>query len=374
MNLPHTPDPENDHDPEQNAARAADGNDDEHRPASEPPPLPASHAASPPPPPTTSNKPTFSNWWPLLGGALIGLILRAIFSGEEDGRFSPMLPVFLLLAPLAVGAVTVYLAERVQPRSLGYYVLAPMISTCLFVLGSMAMLWEGAICAILILPVFMLVGAFGGLIMGVICRMKWKSRRPTVYSFVALPVVLAALGIGNETPQRFEHVERSTLIQAAPAEVWKHLLDADHIRASEVDRAWMYRIGVPTPLAGVTHRSDRGLVREVRMGKGIHFRQMSSDWQPHRYVRWQYLFEEDSVPAGALDDHVRIGGEYFDLRDTTYTLTPRGDATVLTIRMDYRVSTGFNWYAVPLADWLIGDFSEVILDFYRQRAQARPAA
>ena len=46
--------------------------------------------------------------------------------------------------------------------------------------------------------------------------------------------------------------------------------------------------------------------------------------------------------------------------------------TRLAIRMSYRVSTHFNWYAAPVADWLVGDFAEVILDFYAKRAAATP--
>lgn len=62
---------------------------------------------------------------------------------------------------------------------------------------------------------------------------------------------------------------------------------------------------------------------------------------------------------------------YFDLLDTTYTLTPIGDKTQLDIQMRYRVSTQFNWYADPIAQWLIGNFAEVILRFYRQRSENR---
>ena len=36
----------------------------------------------------------------------------------------------------------------------------------------------------------------------------------------------------------------------------------------------------------------------------------------------------------------------------------------------YRVSTQFNWYAGPIAALLIGNFSEVILAFYRRRSEA----
>ncbi|MGO4262376.1 hypothetical protein [Lysobacter sp. TAB13] len=348
-----------------------------------PPPLPPSaqprsvapQQSPPPPPPRTSVlRAALIGAVPVIGGAVIGLGLRLAFNGNPGTTFATMLWIFILLAPFAIGAVTVYLAERIRPRSTAYHFFMPMLSVCLCLLGSMMVMLEGAICVLLIAPVFAVMSAVGGIVMGVICRAAGWSKTPTVYSFVALPIVLALLGVGQDEPRRFEHVERKVLIQAPPTAVWKVLLDADHIRADEVDRAWMYRIGVPTPLAGLTHQTPTGLVREVRMGKGIHFRQMSADWRPQRYVHWQYQFEEDSVPAGALDDHVRIGGDYFDLLDTRYTLTPRGDATELSIRMDYRVSTGFNWYTVPLADGLIGNFSEVILEFYRHRAEAPASA
>jgi hypothetical protein len=70
-----------------------------------------------------------------------------------------------------------------------------------------------------------------------------------------------------------------------------------------------------------------------------------------------------------LDDHVRIGGHYFDLVDTSYELVPRGAGTELSIRMRYRVSTQFNWYAEPIARWLVGNFEETILAFYKRRGE-----
>ena len=86
-------------------------------------------------------------------------------------------------------------------------------------------------------------------------------------------------------------------------------------------------------------------------------------------MRWTYRFDEDSFPPGALDDHVKIGGDYVDIIDTEYVLTPVGaHATRLTTRMHYRVSTQFNWYATRLAGGLIGNFEEVILDLYAHRA------
>ena len=67
---------------------------------------------------------------------------------------------------------------------------------------------------------------------------------------------------------------------------------------------------------------------------------------------------------------MRIGGHYFDLVDTSYTLTPVSEGTELKVRMSYRVSTQFNWYADPLARLLLGDVAQVNLEYYAARSTA----
>lgn len=106
------------------------------------------------------------------------------------------------------------------------------------------------------------------------------------------------------------------------------------------------------------------------MGKGIHFEQVAVEWRPGERVRWLYRFSDDSVPPNALDEHVEIGGMYFDILDTEYALQRAQGGTTLSVRMSYRVSTQFNWYARPLADYLIGNFEDVILKFYARRAES----
>jgi hypothetical protein len=312
----------------------------------------------------------FSNWWPLAIGALTGIVLRLIFVGKPGGAWSAMDAAFIYLAPVAVGAVTVYVAETKQRCAWSYYVWAPIVANCLFVVGTMAILIEGVICVIIILPLFSALGAFGGVLMGAICRV---TRRPrgAVYSFAALPVLLGFLPVDGGEPPRIRTIERSIVVEASPEQVWRQIHDARDIRPEEVGHAWMYRIGVPLPMAGVTHKTPEGFVRKVTMGKSIHFDQVAAEWQENRYVRWIYRFEPGSFPAHPLDDHVAIGGHYFDLLDTAYALTPTGaGTTALSVTMRYRVSTQFNWYADGVARVLIGNFEEVILDFYRRRAMS----
>jgi hypothetical protein len=110
------------------------------------------------------------------------------------------------------------------------------------------------------------------------------------------------------------------------------------------------------------------------MGKGIQFDQIATEWEVCRRVRWRYHFTPDSFPPRALDDHVRIGGEYFDVLDTAYSLEPgRNGTTTLRVSISYRVSTRYNWYAQPVAELFVGNFEETALRFYAHRAEAQAA-
>jgi hypothetical protein len=322
----------------------------------------------PTPPPAPKHLLAFSKWWPLLAGALTGIALRLAFWGKPGEVLAVMSAAFIYLAPIAVGAVTVYLAERRRRQDWGYYVLAPALANTLFVLGTLAILVEGLICAIIILPMFWVLGAIGGTIMGAICRTtRWP--RPTVGAFAALPLALGIFPLHGLDEERIGSIERTIRVEASPADIWRQIHDVRDIRPEEVDAAWIYRIGVPLPIAGVTEHTPTGWVRKITMGKHVHFDQVVADWSENHHVRWTYRFDDDSFPAGALDDHVRIGGHYFDLIDTEYTLTPEdARSTLLRIRMRYRVTTQFNWYADAVARLLIGNFEEVILGFYDHRA------
>jgi uncharacterized protein YndB with AHSA1/START domain len=307
--------------------------------------------------------------WPIVAGVLAGLALRYVFSGKPGDPYATMMASFILLTPLVVGAVTVYVAERQRPRTWRYHFFAAALSNVCCVIGAMLVLWEGLICAILIVPLFALFGGLGGLLMGAICR---RTRRPgsSLYSLAALPLVLGFLETGLPLPDSIRGVERQVHIDAPPGTVWRYLQNTGRITPAEVEHGWLYRIGVPLPEIGATEHGAQGSVRRIRMGKGIRFDQIVAEERPGRYIRWTYRFAPDSVPPRALDDHVAIGGAYFDMLDTSYTLTPRGAGTDLRIRMRYRVSTRFNWYVGPIADALFGNFEETILGFYRGRSEA----
>jgi len=313
-------------------------------------------------------------WWPLLAGVLFGLVLRMLYSGKPGDMFETMSGSFALLAPIAVSAVTVYVAELRARRTWAYYFWMGALANVLFVTGTFLIHIEGLICVILAAPLFSIIGGVAGLIVGAVFRWTRWMRRAT-YCFALLPVVLGTYEHYLPLPQNIHTVERTITVAAPRADVWDQLMTAPAIQPAEIDNGLMYRIGVPLPESALAGETDEGsLVRRIRMGKGIQFDQIATEWEVCRRVRWRYHFTPDSFPPRALDDHVRIGGEYFDVLDTEYSLEPgRNGTTTLRVSISYRVSTRYNWYAQPVAELFVGNFEETALRFYAHRAEAQAA-
>ena len=238
----------------------------------------------------------FRAWWPVGFGAIAGLLLRLVFSGKSGDPYVAMMASFIIGSPVLVSVVTVYLAERVERRTWGYYFVAPFVANLMFVVGTLLIEVEGWICAI-------------------------------VSSVALLPLLGGAVEQRVHTTRLERVQQRDMVIAAAPEDIWRVLVDTRDIRPAEVQDAWMYRIGVPTPNAGIGDFRDGEHLRHITMGKGVHFDQVATDWEENRRVTWRYRFADDSFPPGALDDHVRIGGQYFDVSECTYSLAPVAGGT-----------------------------------------------
>ena len=144
------------------------------------------------------------------------------------------------------------------------------------------------------------------------------------------------------------------------------------IQPSELGSGFAFWIGVPYPMGAEVIEPRVGGIRKSRWQRGVSFDEEITALETNRYVRWVYHFDDDSFPPGSLDDHVKVGGTHFDLEDTSYRLKPEGPDTRLEISVRYRVTTNFNWYAAPWADFLVGDTAVALLTFYKNRSERQP--
>ncbi|MBC3919382.1 hypothetical protein H8L32_17965 [Undibacterium sp. CY18W] len=77
----------------------------------------------------------FSKWLPFIAGAVIGVVLRLVFSGTTGSAYTAMASAFIWLVPMAVGVSTVFVAECQTRQSWWFYVTGPIVANTLFVSG-----------------------------------------------------------------------------------------------------------------------------------------------------------------------------------------------------------------------------------------------
>jgi len=311
-------------------------------------------------------------------GALYGLAMRLVFGSPAlDHPAShlatgPMLGAFVVLVPLLIGVFTVH-AVRQRPPSLVFALFGPWVPTVCFALGSGVALIEGSICIMMALPIFCILSSLGGLLCWIVLKFV-DVPQAGVNALLLLPLLFA--WPESQLPLE-DAAARSTAaihIAVPPEAVWGLINRATAITPSEMRTGLAYRIGLPYPVEAVTHATSAGRVRRLRWAGGVAFDEPITAWDENRYIAWRYAFDARSFPAGTLDEHVLIGGNYFDLVDTAYRLVPEDGGTRLEIVVDYRVSTHFNWYAAAAGRLLVDDAARTILHFYKQRAEAAARA
>jgi hypothetical protein len=130
-------------------------------------------------------------WWPLAAGVLFGVAMRVVYSGRPGEAYDAMMGSFALLAPIAIAAVTVHVAELRERRTWSYYFWISALANLLFTLGTFVIHIEGLICVILAAPLFAIVGGVAGLIVGAVFRGTQWLRRAT-YCCALLPLMLGS--------------------------------------------------------------------------------------------------------------------------------------------------------------------------------------
>jgi hypothetical protein len=309
----------------------------------------------------------------VLGGALYGVAMRALFGVLSTSLKGPMSLAFLIGTPIAVGALTIHAARSKNP-SVWVMAFLPWVSILLMLIGCAVTMMEGAICLFLLAPLFLLFASFGGLMMGLALKVR-EDRSSSLKAVALLPLLIALGDRGMPLPDRHLEIRQSVLVHASPHVVWQQILTARDIRPAELPLSITHLIGVPRPVEGVNRMTPEGEVRFSRWERGVNFQGVVTNRKEDASITWHYRFDAHSFPKGSMDEHVAIGGRYFDLDDTTFNLEPMpGGMTRLEIVAHYRVSSAINFYAVPAADFLGRDFVSTILGLYKSRSERAEGA
>lgn len=293
-----------------------------------------------------------------------------------DAVFVPMTVGFLFLVPLALGFLVVWLGERDAGWSWWQWVVIPWAPAFTALGAALLLAWEGIICIFLWAPLVMIMSSLGGLVAGLWRR--WRRRRAPASALLGvllLPFAFAPWESRLSTGDEIRAVETSIDIAADPDTVWNEIVEVRPIARAEQGRRLVHMIGFPHPIEARTIGRGVGSVRHATFEGGVLFVETVTRYEPGKRLSFSIRADPNSIPQQTLDEHVTVGGPYFDVLDGDYAIELLTPATVrLYLTSRHRLSTHFNLYAGAWTDFILRDVQENILDVVRHRAESARTA
>ncbi|MEO6710629.1 MAG: hypothetical protein ABI054_00005, partial [Planctomycetota bacterium] len=153
--------------------------------------------------------------------------------------------------------------------------------------------------------------------------------------------------------------------------VWREIASVPEIRPEEHHFAWSHLIGFPRPIAATLTGSGVGAVRHATFERGVLFIERVTAWREEKQLEFTIDADPDTIPAAALDQHVTVGGPYFDVLSGAYAIEPLPDGGVLLhLSSEHRLSTTFNRYASLWTDFIMRDTQRYILEIIKRRCES----
>lgn len=317
----------------------------------------------------------------LMTGAGLGLaygfgvrLLGALFPAKD---FAIVMTLgFMVLMPFALGCITIYFAEIRQSQRIRVWIFLPWLPMAAALIATMLALLEGVICIAMFAPLGLALASLGGLMGGVAARFirQHRARNLTVACVVLLPFFSMILEKPVFYQRDFRLVENMIDIQAPVSLVWRNIERVPRIRREELPDSWSRRIGFPDPIEATLSHEGLGGVRNASFAGGLLFIETVDVWEPEQRLGFSIAAQTDKIPATTLDEHVRVGGPYFDVLHGEYRLEPLANGvTRLHLSSRQRLSTDFNWYAHLWTDAVMSDLQKRILVVIRQRSEQKLA-
>ncbi len=199
----------------------------------------------------------------VLAGLTYGLVARFAFSVTAImGVWGIMTLGFIFWLPMALGALTVFIAQRKAERTWVFSIFLPWIPALLGIGSAVLLGWEGTICVLMALPVYLLMGSLGGYFVWLGTRRSLQSTPNTVLvaTLALLPFLSAQIEQNFELPTTHRQVKTEIPIDASPSTVWQNIIRVPTIRDSEQRTISFHVLGFPKPVeATLSHEGVGGI-------------------------------------------------------------------------------------------------------------------
>ena len=305
--------------------------------------------------------------------SVYGLSIRLLF-GFFDNLMGIMSASFIMLVPVIIGALTVLFIPKADIKNAIHAFFMPWLTSLAILIVTMMCNIEGAICWIMIFPMFAILAGFGGV--GVYFFRRYRKNnedKPNTLNISLLLLVPTALGFaeGDRTliPKEFI-LTKEVIIAAPPAKVWQSLTNINTITPTEKRSSLSDIIGFPKHLSTSLDTLAVGGKRVAQYENGLYFEETISRYEPGHLMVLDIKTDPKKIPPTVLDEHIVIGGKHVDILEDQYILEqlPDGNSRLI-LSSKFFINTPFNWYAGIWADYLMADILDGELKLIKNRSE-----
>jgi hypothetical protein len=300
---------------------------------------------------------------------LYGWLVRLTFtSGKTTVDLSPLTCGFLFVVPLAMGALTVWLAPKELRGSYPYAIFMPWISVFIAAAGSIAMYLEAVICVLMALPLFMFFSSAGGVMVYWIHKAKNKPSQNALLGLILLaPYLVTPFEMKIPAPDSYRYVENQIIIHAPASKVWEQIISIPRIAAEEQGFSIFHLFGVPKLLEAPLSYDGIGGTREITFENGLSFIETVTSWDEFNRVSFSISTDPKSTAPAPFN---MVGKKYFGVTEMNWWIEELdNDTVILYLRSQHRLSTHLNSYAGIWTDFMMSNLQSYVLRMIKARAE-----
>lgn len=113
-----------------------------------------------------------------------------------------------------------------------------------------------------------------------------------------------------------------------------------------------------------------GAYREAVFTNGLVFHETVYEYVDKKKMVFTIKAYPHEIPSATMDEHVVIGGQYFDVLNGTYELEKLQENLYrLHLSSRFKLTTTFNFYAGWWATWIMKDIQNNILQVEKERSE-----
>lgn len=276
---------------------------------------------------------------------------------------------FLLAVPLSLGGLTSFLGIRFFGRHWFWIFIAPMITVLLAFILSIVTYLEATLCVIVAAPIYLPLALLGGWLASLF--FKKADGRLQVSFLVLLPFVISPIEDQWEKPHQTMTVVDTIDIEASPARIWAEIASVPAIDPDELPFQWIYLLDFPRPISAEIDHEGVGGRRWARFEREVSFFEVVTEWENEKSLAFTIKADPEFIPHTAFDQHIIVGGRFYDVLDGRYEIEPLGEGrSRLHLTSNHRLSTPFNAYAGWWSEWVMRQVQGSILQVIRDRAES----